>query len=134
VIIGPAEKVIDEVGDFDVIFTQGLLMHIPPEHEWLFERISQKSRKVILTNEGELGRRVTEHAWNRDYKVIFEALGWKEVEMETGDKYPPLPATTIKRVFIKPKVEVIPEEEAIIEVDAEEASAEITAEELIEYE
>jgi SAM-dependent methyltransferase len=102
VIIGAAEKVIDEVGDFDVIYTSGLLMHIPPEHEWLFERISQKARKVIMTNEGELKRKVTEHAWNRDYKVIFEALGWKEVEMETGDKYPPLPATTIKRVFIKP--------------------------------
>lgn len=101
VIIGAAEKVIDEVGDFDVIYTSGLLMHIPPEHEWLFERMSQKARKVIMTNEGESLRAVSEHAWNRDYKVIFEALGWREVEMETGDKYPPLPATTIKRVFVR---------------------------------
>jgi len=107
VIIGPAEKVIDDVGDFDVIYTSGLLMHIPPEHEWLFERISQKARKMIMTNEGELGRKVTEHAWNRDYKTIFEALGWQEVEMETGDKYPPLPATTIKRVFTKPKEKLL---------------------------
>jgi SAM-dependent methyltransferase len=102
VIIGAAEKVIDDVGDFDVIYTSGLLMHIPPEHEWLFERISKKARKVIMTNEGELLRHKTEHAWNRNYKWIFEDLGWKEVEMEIGDKYPPLPATTIKRVFVNP--------------------------------
>lgn len=107
VIIGAAEKVIDEVGDFDVIFTSGLLMHIPPEHEWLFERISQKARKIIMTNEGESLRAFSEHAWNRDYKVIFEALGWEEMEMETGEKYPPLPATTIKRVFIKPQIEIV---------------------------
>jgi SAM-dependent methyltransferase len=100
VIIGPAEKVIDDVGDFDVIYTSGLLMHIPPEHEWLFERISQKARKMIMTNEGESLRATSEHAWNRDYQIIFEKLGWKQIEMETGDHYPPLPATTIKRVFI----------------------------------
>jgi len=105
VIIGPAEKVIDEVGDFDVIYTSGLLMHIPPEHEWLFERISQKARKLIVTVEGESLRHVSEHAWNRDYQVVFEALGWKQLETETCEGYPPLPVTTIKRVFMKPKVE-----------------------------
>ena len=133
VIIGPAEKVIDEVGDFDVIFTQGLLMHIPPEHEWLFERISQKAQKLIMTNEGELGRRITEHAWNRDYKVVFEKLGWVEVEMEVGDKYPPLPATTIKRVFIKPKALEIPLEVASTEIAVEEASTELAIEETSIY-
>ncbi len=100
-IIGPAEKMIDEVGDFDVIYTQGCLMHIPPEHEWLFAEIAKKARKVIMTSEGESLRVESEHAWNRDYKVIFEALGWVEVEMETGDHYPPLPATTVKRVFLR---------------------------------
>jgi SAM-dependent methyltransferase len=101
-LIGPVEKMIEEVGEFDVIFTSGLLMHIPPEHEWLFERIAQKARKLIMVNEGESPRAFSEHAWNRNYQDIFERLGWTQVEMETGDHYPPLPATTIKRVFVKP--------------------------------
>jgi len=114
-LIGPAEKMIDEVGDFDVIFTSGLLMHIPPEHEWLFERISQKARKLIMVNEGESPRAPSDHAWNRNYQVIFEKLGWTQVEIETGDHYPPLPATTIKRVFIRNELH-----SAIVEQMAEE--------------
>jgi len=101
--IGPAEKLIDEVPDADVIYTVGLLMHLPPEHEWIFERIAQKARKVIMVIEGESLRATSEHAWNREYGSIFEALGWKEVEVETCEKYPPLPQTTVKRVFIKPE-------------------------------
>lgn len=110
VVIGPVEKVIDEAPDVDIIYTVGLWMHIPPEHEWLFERVAQKAKKMIITIEGESLRATSEHAWNRDYKKIFEALGWKEVEMETCEKYPPLPNTTVKRVFIKAEPEVIPVE------------------------
>lgn len=110
VLIGPAEHVIEEVDEFDVIFTSGLLMHIPPEHEWLFERIAQKARKLIVTVEGESRGVVSEHAWNRNYQEIFESLGWMQVEMETCEIYPPLPITTVKRVFVhRPEIVEIPE-------------------------
>ena len=122
-LIGPAEQMINEVGDFDVIYTQGLLMHIPPEHEWLLESIAQKARVAIIVSEGESVGAKSEHAWNRNYQEIFEGLGWEQVEWETCEKYPPLPATTVKRVFLKPvKVETViqsvletPEEPEIIE-------------------
>jgi SAM-dependent methyltransferase len=114
VLIGPAEELIDEVDDFDVIYTVGLLMHIPPEHEQLFERIAQKARKLIVTCEGESLRAVSEHAWNRNYQEIFEKLGWQQVEMETCEKYPPLPVTTVKRIFMKPA----PLEMPVIETEA----------------
>jgi SAM-dependent methyltransferase len=102
-LIGPAEKMIEEVSEFDVIFTSGLLMLIPPSHEWLFERISQKARKLIMVNESESWR-MSEHAWNRNYQEIFEKLGWIQVEVETGEKYPPLPKTTVKRVFMRNEI------------------------------
>lgn len=115
VLIGPAEQMIDEVDEVDVIYTVGLLMHIPPEHEWLFERIAQKARKLIVTVEGESRGVVSEHAWNRNYQEIFESLGWMQVEMETCENYPPLPPTTVKRVFV-PRPEVLVTGEAEIEI------------------
>ena len=111
--IGPAEQLIDDVPETDVIYTVGLLMHIPPEHEGLFAKIAERARKVIMVIEGESLRATSEHAWNREYRSIFEAFGWREVEMETCEKYPPLPQTTVKRVFIRPEPEVIPVEEVI---------------------
>ncbi len=114
VLIGPAEHVIEEVGEIDVIYTVGLFMHIPPEHEWLFEQIAKKAQKVIMTIEGESLRAQSEHAWNRDYQLIFEKYGWVQVEMETCEKYPPLPVTTVKRIFMKPA----PLEMPVIETEA----------------
>ena len=101
VTIAPVEDVIESIEPVDVIYTQGCLMHLPFELDWVLERISQKARKVILTNEGELTRGGSIHAWLRDYRVAFESLGWIQVEMETGEKYPPLLPTTIKRVFLR---------------------------------
>ena len=97
--IGPAEKAIHELDDFDVIFTQGCLMHIPDES--LLEVIARKAKRLILTCEAELSRRESIHVWRRDYQQVFEALGWKQVEWEVANKYPPLPKHTIKRVFVR---------------------------------
>lgn len=116
VLIGPAERVIEEVDEFDVIYTSGLLMHIPPEHEWLFERIAQKARKLIVTVEGESRGVVSEHAWNRNYQEIFESLGWMQVEMETCENYPPLPITTVKRVFVPRPEIIVTGEDAAVEI------------------
>ena len=95
----PIEECANDLGEYDVIYTSGLLMHIPPEHEWVYEVIAKKARRLIVTCEGEISE--CENAWPRNYKDVFEALGWQQVEMEHCDKYPPLPHSTIKRVFIR---------------------------------
>ena len=96
---GPAEKVIEDLEDFDVIFSQGALMHIP--YESLLNAIARKAQKLILTVEAELSRRPSIHVWRRDYREMFEGLVWKQVEAESCEKYPPLPKHTIKRVFVR---------------------------------
>jgi len=101
VIHAPVEEAIKTLKPVSVIFSSGLLMHLPPELDWVLVEISRKARQLILTNEGEVSRKETIHAWRRDYQQVFEGLGWRQVEMSTGDKCPPLPPTTIKRVFVR---------------------------------
>jgi SAM-dependent methyltransferase len=103
VINAPIEDVIKDIKPVDVIYTSGLLMHLPFEYDWILDEIASKARRLILSNEGEMTRDGSIHAWLRDYKVEFEKRGWKQVEMDRGDKYPPLPPTTVKRVFVRSK-------------------------------
>jgi SAM-dependent methyltransferase len=97
----PVEDVIKTLKPFDVIFTSGLLMHLPHDLDWVLDEVGTKAKKLILTNEGEIYGGASVHSWMRDYQSVFEPMGWKQVEVESGEKYPPLPATTIKRVFIR---------------------------------
>lgn len=100
VTIAPVEDVIESLSDYDVIYTQGCLMHLPYELDWVIEAIKAQANYLILTNEGEL--RHGEHAWARNYKEYITRGGaWRQIEMENGSKYPPLPSSTIKRVFIR---------------------------------
>lgn len=100
VIIAPVEDVAESLPDYDVIYTQGCLMHLPYELDWVIEKIKRQANYLILTNEGE--PRYSEHVWARNYKEYITSGGaWKQVEMENGSKYPPLPSSTIKRVFIR---------------------------------
>jgi len=101
VINAPVEEAIKRIRSADVIYTSGLLMHLPYEADWVLEEISRKARYLIMTNEGETSRSESVHVWRRDYQDVFEGLGWHQVEMSTGEKYPPLPKTTIKRVFLR---------------------------------
>jgi 2-polyprenyl-3-methyl-5-hydroxy-6-metoxy-1,4-benzoquinol methylase len=98
VTVAAIEDVARQLPKFDVIYTQGCLMHLPWELDWVIEMIKQQARYLIMTNEGEPRHGV--HAWARDYQEYIEQGGiWSQVEFEVGNKYPPLPATTIKRVF-----------------------------------
>jgi SAM-dependent methyltransferase len=117
VVVAPVEEVIKDIEPVDVIFTSGLLMHLPPELDWVLEEVAKKAKKLIMTNEGEIGRGVSAHAWSRNYQEVFEPLGWEQVEWETAEKYPPLPKTTIKRVFVKKPEPVVEEDELEVEAD-----------------
>lgn len=65
---------------FDVIFTQSVLMHIPPEDEWIFERMAQVAQRCILTHEVEVGWGLgPEFKWVRDYQDVFSEFGFEQV-------------------------------------------------------
>jgi 2-polyprenyl-3-methyl-5-hydroxy-6-metoxy-1,4-benzoquinol methylase len=98
VTVAAIEDVARDLAEYDVIFTQGCLMHLPHDLDWIIQIIKKKAQNLILTNEGEPRQGV--HAWARDYRQYIEQGGiWSQVEMEIGSKYPPLPPSTIKRVF-----------------------------------
>lgn len=98
--IAAIEEVFESLPRYDLIFTSGVLMHLPYDLEWIIAGLRDKARKMILVNEGE--RAESFHAWRHDYAGIIPATGeWNMVEWHTGENYPPLPKTTIKRVFLR---------------------------------
>lgn len=100
VTVTPIEEVAEDLPEYDVIYTQGCLMHLPYELDWVIEVIKQRANFLILTNEGE--PRYGIHAWGRNYQEYITRDGrWRQVEMENGNLYPPLPSSTIKRVFLR---------------------------------
>lgn len=64
----------------DVIFTQSVLMHLPPESEWVFGRIARSVRKYVIIHEVEEPAGPGEEwKWARNYHEVFESHGMKEV-------------------------------------------------------
>ena len=41
-------------GKFDLVFTMGVLMHIHPDSNWIFEKIADAAMKYIITIENEM--------------------------------------------------------------------------------
>ena len=68
-------------GSFDAIFTQGVLMHVPPTDDYLFEQMARVSRYLIFTNEVETaGGILVRHKFTRNYRKVFEdRCGWKQI-------------------------------------------------------
>lgn len=98
--VAPVEDVIKTLPQYDVIMTQGFLMHLPPELTWVIEEIRDKAKHMILLNEGE--RLASFHAWPHDYQALMETGGkWQQAETHSDEAYEPLPKTTIKRVFLR---------------------------------
>ena len=65
---------------YDVVFTQSVLMHVPPEDDYLFGQMARVASKGVLTCEvetqsGELLR----HKFNRNYRGVFEGLGLTQI-------------------------------------------------------
>ncbi|MBA7551344.1 hypothetical protein ES705_43884 [subsurface metagenome] len=65
---------------YDVIFTQSVLMHIPPSDEMVFGLMAKKARQIILTHEVEsTGGFEAELRWGRNYREVFGLLGFWQV-------------------------------------------------------
>lgn len=83
------ENVLPNMQDntFSLVYSMGVLMHVHPSSNFIFKHIARISSKYIITMEGET--MVTPRHYPRDYKKIFEGLGFKEIFFEmTAEKIP----------------------------------------------
>jgi hypothetical protein len=64
---------------YDVIFTMSTLFLIPPENDWVFEKIAGMARKWIITIEGETS---AGPLVGRDYSEVFAPFGFYEKHKE----------------------------------------------------
>ena len=72
---------------YDLIYTQSILMHIPPEDDYLFGQMTRVASKMLFVSEVEVqGGNLLRHKYNRNYKDVFEALGWKQVLHEPNGR------------------------------------------------
>lgn len=98
VIHSPIEDIIYYLEPVDAIFTQGCLMHIPYEFDWVLDQMRVISGKFIMTIEGET-MQPDVHKWKRNYQFYFERDDWKQIEEQNCEEIAGLPATTFKRIF-----------------------------------
>jgi len=65
---------------YDLVFTQSVLMHVPPEDDYLFKQITRVASKMLFISEVEIqSGNLMRHKFNRNYREVFEALGWRQV-------------------------------------------------------
>jgi len=69
-----------EPKEYDVIYTMSCLFLIPPENNWVFEKIAKMAKRYIITIEGETAS--LPNVWGRNYTDIFMEQGFKEVERQ----------------------------------------------------
>lgn len=97
-ICSPIEKV--KLPHVDCIFTHGILMHLPPSSEFVFQRIASLARKAIITVENE----TTSDGmlrWGRNYQTIFEGFGWTQMDTLDMRSFDFKRNKDILRVFVR---------------------------------
>ena len=76
---------VDVLPKYDVIFTHRFLHIWPDEKDWLFKDIADKTKKFLITLEGEEGSRTA--FWThlpRNYQSVFEKFGFKQIFSEVN--------------------------------------------------
>ena len=84
---GIFEEILPSIDDnmYSVIFSMGVLMHVHPSSNFIFEHIARISKKYIIVIEQE--NAIYNRIFPRNYKKIFENLGFIQVLCEmTGKK------------------------------------------------
>lgn len=93
VINSPVENIIEGLGDFDLIFTCAVLMHIHPQQaDYVFSTMRKISNKIII---------IEDTLVNRDYKAIFEQDGLMLIREELTKYFIPCPTKMVTQVFVK---------------------------------
>ena len=74
-------------GSYDLIYTQSVLMHVPPEDDYLFEQMARVAGKMLFISEVEVqAGNLLRHKFNRNYREVFEALGWRQILLKPHDR------------------------------------------------
>ena len=106
------ENVLPSFHSHDVIFTQGVLMHISPASaDLVFHHIARVAWRYLLTIEQERKTKgvFQAHKWGRNYQEVFESRGFSQVYVERSTRQGN--AGSICRVFLKGATIGDPEEE-----------------------
>jgi len=79
--IGDIQKVLFSIekDSFDMVFTMATLEHIDYSFDYCLKEISRIAKKYIITIEDEKGRGARH--FPRNYKKVFEALGFKQIKI-----------------------------------------------------
>lgn len=67
-------------GEFDIVFSMAVLMHIHGDSEWIFNEIVRITKRYLITIEEEKNGGKGRKHLPRNFKNIFEDLGMKQVE------------------------------------------------------
>ena len=95
---GSIEDRIEELGEYDLVFTIAVLEHIHSDSEWVFSEMARKAKRYLITIEGE-EKNVSELHFPRNYKDIFEGLGLHQVFEKHLSRNEGLNANFYARVF-----------------------------------
>jgi len=78
--IGSLENKLIKVNEdsYDLVFSMAVLMHIHPDSKKVFTEMARIAKKYIITIEAEVGVPNHPRIWIRNYKDIFERLGFSE--------------------------------------------------------
>ena len=99
--IDSAEAALGKIPDkeYNLVFTMAFLQHIHPDSEFILKDIARITRGYLVTIEIEDMR-----AWSlfpRNYRKVFEALGFRQVEQIDCSGVKHLGAVHKARVFEK---------------------------------
>ena len=68
---------------FDLTFSNAVLMHLHPSSNWIFKEMSRITSKYVRTMEVE--NLYYYGVFPRDYQIIFEQFGWKMIKQEINN-------------------------------------------------
>ena len=99
--IEPVESALPKTPDnsFDIIFTMATLEHVHPESAWIFQEMARVAREYIITIEDEKVK--IWRSFPRNYRHVFERLGFYQVSEAGCDNIEGLGKTMIARVLRK---------------------------------
>lgn len=82
----PAEETLPTLENhrYDLTFTMAVLEHIHYESEWIFAHVIRVTGGTLVTIEDE--KNESERHFPRNYRRVFEGLGWRQVEKVGGRK------------------------------------------------
>lgn len=101
VVEAPAEEALAAFGDnvFDIVFTMAVLQNIHRESQFVFSEMARITKAFLITIEDEHG--VSWRRFPRNYKRVFEVLGFKQVCESKCDEVVGLGKNFAARVFRK---------------------------------